>query len=213
MFNCKNCGAENEQESSFCGNCGNLLQKENENNIIYSLKMIGKGILNPAAYIRNAKNLSIINSGIFFGIFSIVALIQSFLLVTAISSYAPIKVVFKLWILNVIGQALIIIVQSAICYGILKTLKEENEILSIANIFLSVSTIFSILMIVPTLAIFISLTIAVFFLLIVSAFYYVIMYIGLKDSIKINSKKVFMIVMLCYIGSLIINRIVISMIM
>lgn len=53
MFNCKYCGIENDEGNSFCSNCGNLLVKEGENKIILTLKIIGRGVINPHTYMRS----------------------------------------------------------------------------------------------------------------------------------------------------------------
>lgn len=212
MFNCKYCGEESDNDNSFCGNCGNLLSKENENIILSTLRMVGKGVFNPASYIRNSKNVNIVYSGVLCIGLLIIGFVQALFMKISLSSMLPMSYIFKLWGVSILIQALTIGVNIGVCYGVLTLMKRRVDIVECTNIFVFSTFFISIISFIPILFNLVSATLAILFLIVLAALNYGIIYFGLKDSFELSPRDSFMVMISCYVALQVVLSIVLSII-
>lgn len=200
MFNCKYCNAGVEENSSFCGNCGNLATKDNDNIVVSTLKMVGKGLGNPAAYMRNAKSANIISTGILFGAIMLITILELLIFSKGATGQLLSLSGFNTWSL-VVSQVFTLAITIGVMFLILTVTHQKANIIECINIVVFANLFICLFGIVAILLSFITATLAGLVLGISVVMYYSMLYKGLNEGLDVDIKTSCITLIACLVGT------------
>lgn len=205
---CKYCNCNNNDNASFCSNCGSIIEGQNSNIFARLFKNLWKGIINPASFIRNSKISDLATTGILLGLTMLVSLINILLVRVKINSilgsvtgiFSKIEKligsysseinlgILKLGILIVMLPIVLVV-----CYGLSifvfsKITKTSSKIIDIANLVVYANFFYGLIAFLATLALLVSLTyVSIIIVLCGIIFFLLLLTQGIKNIIKMNN--------------------------
>lgn len=209
---CKYCNYNNNDNASFCSNCGSIIEDQNSNIFAKLFKNLWRGIINPVSFIRNSKISDIATTSIILGLTMLLSLINVLLVKVKINTilqsitsiFGTIGKLFGAYGSDIssglsshilkFGVFIVLLpIVVVICYGLSifafsKINNKDSKIIEIANLVVYANFFYVLIAFLASLTMIISLTyVSVILILCGIIFFLLLLSQGVKNVIKMNN--------------------------
>ena len=217
MIKCNYCDTLNEEGRVYCKSCGNILDYDDEEDVAFNqeeeelqnllqgyegnivlsnLKIIGEGLKNPLALIRNCRWASGITTLVMVALTIIISLISksaltgngTFNLLSNVSSDLGYVNSFKTWHILAI-EAILLLVNIVVLFILLLITGESPNILDCVNIIIFSNFLVTLLFLIGTIIAKISLILGALIFLLTSVLYYLMLFVALNEGLEVTEGK------------------------